>query len=116
MAFKRWLMCCGCAWQAAGPSAEDALNPDAWNTAFFDQFQPPPPSGEQQAAGTYKSPFAASNAQKQGREVGNYWPAEASDPMVYTGKQVPPPDWHPPGWPRLGYGHVCIVTFQAARH
>mmetsp|Transcript_24383 Transcript_24383/g.62578 ORF Transcript_24383/g.62578 Transcript_24383/m.62578 type:complete len:1021 (-) Transcript_24383:270-3332(-) len=74
---------------AAGPSAEDALNPDAWNTAFFDQFQPPPPSGEQQAAGTYKSPFAASNAQKQGREVGNYWPAEASDPMVYTGKQPP---------------------------
>eukprot|EP00193_Tetraselmis_chui_P000733 CAMPEP_0177757570 /NCGR_PEP_ID=MMETSP0491_2-20121128/3712_1 /TAXON_ID=63592 /ORGANISM="Tetraselmis chuii, Strain PLY429" /LENGTH=984 /DNA_ID=CAMNT_0019273227 /DNA_START=910 /DNA_END=3864 /DNA_ORIENTATION=- len=76
---------------AGGNRAEDALNPDAWNTAFFDQFQPPPPQSQPAPAtpGSFKSPFSASGVQNPGREVGSYWPAEDSDPMVFTGKQRP---------------------------
>mmetsp|Transcript_6547 Transcript_6547/g.18258 ORF Transcript_6547/g.18258 Transcript_6547/m.18258 type:complete len:1028 (-) Transcript_6547:381-3464(-) len=76
---------------AEKPRAEDALNPDLWDTQFLNQFDNPALQATQaaaaaQAAAKNKSPFAATDLQNA-RDVGSYWPAEAND-VVFT-KRTP---------------------------
>uniref|UniRef100_A0A061RK97 Sh2 domain-containing protein n=1 Tax=Tetraselmis sp. GSL018 TaxID=582737 RepID=A0A061RK97_9CHLO len=61
--------------------AEDALNPDLWDTQFLDRFDQP---GKSALPGA--SQGNRSGSQHEGaRDVGSYWPAEETD--IIIGKQ-----------------------------